>query len=776
MMKVTAPRGRIDDEPERSVRFMKHLLYRWGIVFVVLLACVYILTPTAIDWSSGQLDGEPGTTEGIASHFLDISEEEQRIRGALRALGDHERIARDDNRLDRLHAEFSIPKTEEEIRDMLLTVADIEDVTIEYEALETYQYVLQFGQQLSETDQTRIREIFEESHDLEAFGLVDGHSDRIEVELSEPFSRLALSGALAEAGFANVEFSMADEDALFHYLVIFDNLYLPDLDWAGIQPLTLGLDLRGGLLLQYHVYVDRAVQDRLERTADDLYDRIRDSAGRDVDVDITHERGDLHIDIQFANSDDMGYVDSDFLLDYQNFDSSDVGRNTIRLEMQQDYIDETQDFAIEQAIETIRSRVDALGVAEPSVTRQGAEDIVVQLPGIGEDDVDRARDLIGQTAQLRFQMVADTDEINQYFGQFQGQLPEGFALRNVGGDFSITHRDKDELTDFFDERGTPDDRIIGYQFHPVYINEEEGIIDEERSYWFSFLLHREVEVTGDYIQDARVAIDPDFHQPYVQLNFDSAGADMFAETTTHNVGERFAIMMDDEVQSAPVINEPITGGRARITLGQGQSYTEMQQEAHNLVIVLRHGALPAPIELQFETLVGPTLGQESIDSSILALIVGSILVILFMLVYYKRSGFISTMALTMNLIIISAALALLGAVLTLPGIAGIILTVGMAVDANVIIYERIREEWVKGKPFRESINEGFAKAYSAVFDANITTGIAGLVLFQYGTGPIKGFAVTLLIGIIATLFTAVYVTRLFFLEWMDRSKNENLSI
>ena len=399
----------------------------------------------------------------------------------------------------------------------------------------------------------------------------------------------------------------------------------------------------------------------------------------------------------------------------------------------------------------------------------------MQLPGIGEDNVDRARDLIGQTAQLRFQMV-DDEGTNEFFNRFRGQLPQGFYLRSVGsGYMSITHQSKEALQQFF-EGQVPDDRMIGYQHHPVYIDEEEGILDDQRSYWLTYLIYRDTEVTGDYIQDARVAIDQDFNQPYVALNFDAAGADMFAQTTTENVGQRFAIMMDDEVQSAPVINEPITMGRARITMGDMRSFTEIQQDAQNLVIVLRHGALPAPIELQFETLVGPTLGQDSIESSTEALIIASILVILFMLIYYKRSGGISTIALTMNLTFIMAMLAGLGATLTLPGIAGIILTVGMAVDANVIIYERIREEYVLGKPMKESINEGFAKAYSAVFDANITTGIAGLVLLQYGTGPIRGFAVTLLIGIAATLFTAVYVTRLLFIEWMERTKTNKLSI
>ncbi len=604
---------------------MKSTLYRWGIVVVALVAALYVLTPTFLDWSTGQLDGEPSTTEGFASHFVEAPERE----GA------------------------------------------------EYE-------------------------------------------------------------------------------------------------WKGFEPLTLGLDLRGGLLLQYHVYVDRAVQDRLERMEDDIEERLL-RVDPDIDVDVQHVRGEIYLDLTFADRDGMDAVDDDFMGFFPNFDVSDIGGNTLRLEMHEDYIEETQDFAITQAIETIRSRIDALGVAEPSIARQGANDIVVQLPGIGEENVDRARDLIGQTAQLRFQMV-DDEGTNEFFSQFRGQLPQGFQLRSVGSGYhSITHQSKEALEQFF-EGNVPDDRVIGYQHNPIYIDEEAGILDEEQSYWVTYLVYRDTEVTGDYIQDARVAIDQDFNQPYVALNFDATGADMFAETTTENVGQRFAIMMDDEVQSAPVINEPITLGRARITMGDMRSFTEIQEEAQDLVIVLRHGALPAPIELQFETLVGPTLGQDSIDSSMRALIVASLLVIFFMLLYYRRSGGVSTFALIMNLTFIMAMLAGLGATLTLPGIAGIILTVGMAVDANVIIYERIREEWVAGKPMKESINEGFSKAYSAVFDANITTGIAGLVLLQYGTGPIRGFAVTLLIGIAATLFTAVYVTRLLFIEWMERTKTEKLSI
>lgn len=603
---------------------MKSSLYRWGSVFVALIVALYVLTPTIIDWSDGKLDGIPATTEGIASFFVEVSE-------------------------------------------------DGEDVT-----------------------------------------------------------------------------------------------------WKSVQPLTLGLDLQGGLLLQYHVYVDRAVQDRLDRMAGDIEDRLQ-SQKPGIDVTVVHPRGEEFLDITFADASDRGLLNQEFMSFFPQLNRVDRGGGRVRLVMDTAYIDETKGFAVEQAIETIRSRIDALGVAEPSITRQGLSDIVVQLPGLKEDDMDRAKGLIGQTAQLRFQMV-DDDGTNAFFNNFRGQLPAGFALRSIdGGYLSVTHSDKDALKEFFEGR-VPEDRVIGYQYHPVYIDRENNQIDEEQSYWKTYLIYQKTELTGDYIQDARVAIDQQFNRPYVSLNFDARGADLFATTTTENVGRRFAIMMDDEVNSAPVINEPITGGRAQITLGSMQSFSEIQREAQDLVIALRHGALPAPLELQFETLVGPTLGQESIDNSLLAMLVGSLLVIVMMIFYYRVSGVISVIALGMNVFFIMAGLAVIGATLTLPGIAGIILTVGMAGDANIIIYERIREEFLLGRSIRESVREGFAKAYSAVLDANITTAIAGLVLLQYGSGPIRGFAITLLIGIVFTLFTAVFVTRIMFNEWGERTKFTKLSI
>ena len=541
------------------------------------------------------------------------------------------------------------------------------------------------------------------------------------------------------------------------------------------QPLTLGLDLQGGLLMQYHVDVDKAVQDKLDRSTADIESRLRDKKA-DLAVSATHEFGDNHIVVKFANAADGDLLDDDLMSYYQtSLKKLDVGGGSYHLVMDDDYVDETKEYAITQAIETIRQRIDALGVSEPSITRRGQSDIVVQLPGLKEDGIERAKKLIGQTAQLEFRMVDDAGT-NAFFNKFSGKLPDGFQLRIIDGGYrSVTHNSKDELKRFFKGR-VDDNHLIGYQRHPVYINKAEEIVDEERSYWKSYYVLKNVELTGEYIQEAQVAIDQQFNRPYVSLNFDSKGGDLFGELSANNVGKRMAIMLDDNVQSAPVFNEAIPGGRAQINMGSMQSFNEIMSQSEDLVIVLRHGALPAPIEKQFETVVGPTLGQDSIDKSTFALLVAILLVIFFMLIYYRGSGVISCVALILNMIFIMAVLASIGATLTLPGIAGIILTIGMAVDANVIIFERIREEVTAGRKPREAAALGFDKALSAVMDANVTTGIAGLVLLQYGTGPIKGFAVTLLIGIVSTIFTAVFISRLMFDTVLVTGKKETLSI
>ena len=555
-------------------------------------------------------------------------------------------------------------------------------------------------------------------------------------------------------------------------------------DWAmvldRVQPITLGLDLQGGLLLQYNVLVSKAIQDKLDQMSEDIK-RALLAKQSDLDISVAHPKDELFVSVKFNQPGQATLLNDEFMNKFPNLTKQEVGTGEFELRMGEQEIEQLQNNAVAQTVQTIRQRVNGLGVAEPSITRRGTSDIVVQLPGLKEKDVKRATKLIGQTAQLQFRMVDDAGT-NTFFNQFRGNLPKGYKLRRIDGSYlSVTHPDKEMLRQFLNaalEKNSDADHIIGFQYVPIYKDAERKELDEERSYYKTYYIKKPIELTGQNVKDARVAIDQQFNRPYTAITFDVEGAELFGELSRNNINKRMAIMLDDEVKSAPVFNEAIMGGSARITMGSMQSNAEIQAEAQDLVIALDHGALQAPMEKQFETVVGPSLGQDSINSSTRALLIGSLLVILFMGVYYRGSGVISVVALVFNIIFIMACLALFGATLTLPGIAGIILTVGMAVDANVIIFERIREELQEGARARDAIATGYEKAFSAVMDANITTGIAGLVLLQFGSGPIKGFAVTLLVGIVCTVFSAVFISRLLFDLWIkgDKSSQHTLSI
>lgn len=371
--------------------------------------------------------------------------------------------------------------------------------------------------------------------------------------------------------------------------------------------------------------------------------------------------------------------------------------------------DEAKKDAAERAVEVIRNRIDEFGVREPSIHQQGEDEVVVQLPGITERE--RAIELIGKTALLEFKLVNDDPE--KFKSAIEGNIPEGFELK---------------------------------------ISEEDG----ER-----LLLQKEALLTGESIKNAYVRFDQSsFGEPLVAIEFNPEGAKKFAEITKNNIGKRLAIVLDGKLQSAPVIKEEIPSGQAVIT---GRFTPE---RASDLALVLRVGALPAPMHIEEERTVGPLLGKDSIRKGIQASFVGLILVFLFMISYYLLSGLISVIALLLNLLLILGSLGLLPhlfsgiyATLTLPGIAGIILSLGMAVDANVLINERIKEELKSGKSLNSAISLGYQRAFTAILDSNLTTLIAAVFLFQFGTGPIRGFAVTLIIGLISSIFTSVVVTR-----------------
>jgi len=379
--------------------------------------------------------------------------------------------------------------------------------------------------------------------------------------------------------------------------------------------------------------------------------------------------------------------------------------------------------AMERALEIIRNRVDQFGVAEPLIARQGDRWIVVELPGV--KDPERAVELIGKTALLEFKLV----------------------------------NDKVKIGDILDSEGKVDLSKIPAG-HEVLPGGGETL----------YLVKREPEITGAALTNARVRIGGQYNMPYVAVDFNKEGAVKFAKVTEVNIEKNLAIVLDGRVQSAPVIKSKIPDGHAII---EGNFTME---EAKNLAIVLRAGALPAPVTVIENRTVGPTLGRDSIRAGLLAGGIGLICVVFFMVIYYGLSGLVADLALILNLIILLGMMAYFRATLTLPGIAGIILTIGMSVDANVLIFERIREELRASKTVRVAIDSGYQKAFSAIFDSNLTTLIAAAFLFQFGTGPVKGFAVTLSLGIIISMFTAILVTHMIFDAVLAGRRVEKLSI
>ncbi|MFO7686852.1 MAG: protein translocase subunit SecD [Desulfobacterales bacterium] len=483
----------------------------------------------------------------------------------------------------------------------------------------------------------------------------------------------------------------------------------------GIWPhkkINLGLDLQGGMHLALEVETDRAVESHIERIAQELRTFMKSERIRHVGLSVL---GGAKIEVKLPDKDNLDKFDALINKEYRTLETSRKSEDettTVSLRLPQSEIDQIKDLAVRQALETIRNRIDQFGVSEPDIRRQGENRILVQLPGVKETE--RAKDLIGKTALLEFKLVDEDNDVNA-------------ALRGT----------------------LPMDSEILYQYE---LDPKTG----QRINQVPFLLKKRTLLTGAQLTDARVQIDSQYNESYVSISFDKKGAQVFEKVTEENVKKRLAIVLDNRVYSAPVIQEKIPGGQARIT---GRFSTE---EANDLAIALRAGALPAPVSILEERTVGPSLGSDSIRQGLLSMCIGGILVVLFMAIYYKAAGVIADIALLLNIVLIGGGLAAFQATLTLPGIAGIILTIGMAVDANVLIFERIREELHQGKTPRAAVDTGYERATLTILDANITTLIAALVLFQFGTGPVKGFAVTLSLGVIASLFTALIVTRQIF--------------
>jgi len=565
-------------------------------------------------------------------------------------------------------------------------------------------------------------------------------------------------------------------------------------DWfkkAFTRKIALGLDLQGGLHLVYEVQVDKAVSDKADRLAAQIEEKLaKEKKVKGAKVIREGEGAEARLRVTFANKSDSRKLDNAFEREFsRNLTRESANEQTgeVIYRIDPDYIDELRSYAVSQGVETIKNRVDKLGVAEPVVQRK-QNDIVVELAGLSQGDFERVKGLIGKTAQLEFKMVDDGSEYMQKLGAYADTKKAQYFGLDVGydawqakegpqhTDVYLKAKDKTVIEKFLKElppeyQVPPDHEILLEQSSRLT---EEGQETQDKL-WRTYYLNRRAELTGEYLTDAEVTYDQNM-RPEVSITFDREGANLFEKVTGANVGRRFAIILDDKVTSAPQIEGRIGGGRARITLGGFSDPFQLQQEAKDLVAVLRTGALPAPLRKTFETQVGATLGPEAVNKAKTSMIIGTLAVVIFMLVYYRASGIIADVAMIFNVVYLLSLMAMLQATLTLPGIAAVVLTIGMAVDANIIIYERIREELRAGKTPRGAVEAGFGRAFWTVFDAHVTNLVAGIVLYSYGTGPIRGFAVTLMAGIVCNLFTSVWLSRAMF-DWMvGHKKATTLSI
>lgn len=489
----------------------------------------------------------------------------------------------------------------------------------------------------------------------------------------------------------------------------------------GIPKISLGLDLQGGMYLLLKVDREKAVANHLERLAEGLKSRLKEE---NILYDFVEIQGEKIVaGFKEEDGDKINRIAGS---EFSSLDREKIDDRKNAYQLQKREVDRIKEWAVSQALETIRNRIDKFGVREPIIQRQGADEIVIQLPGL--KDPKRAINLIGKTAVLSFKLVDDEHSLERALA---GQVPTGSEVLYQ------------KSTDI-----------------------ETGEVTK-----IPFLVKKETLLTGDLLSDASVNIDQQqFNEPYVSITFDRVGARIFERVTRENVQKRLAIILDDNVYSAPSIRERISGGRAQIT----GSFT--LNEATDLAIILRAGALPAPVSIMQNVTVGPSLGRDSIEKGIKATMIGGILVLVFMIFYYRLAGVLADLALVLNIIMLLGAMAFFEATLTLPGIAGIILIVGMGIDSNVLILERIKEELRTGRTVRSAIDAGYERAWWTIMDSNITTLITAAVLFQFGSGPIKGFAVTLSLGILINLFTALVGTKVVYDSITSNRKMESLSI
>ncbi|MRG91123.1 protein translocase subunit SecD [Polyangium spumosum] len=567
--------------------------------------------------------------------------------------------------------------------------------------------------------------------------------------------------------------------------------------------LVRGLDLKGGLRLVYTVDVDEAIKDKRDR----YYDEVRQALARAFGIvgaeqqasveDLKKLVGKVRVEksrdnastlyINFEDAADADKITDEFMRPFSEMQRQfSADRKRVTLRIKSDVETEIRSKAVTQAKETVNRRVDSMGLKEAGVTTRD-EDIIIEVPGDNDQTFAEIRDIVSQTARLEFKLL--DDDVNFFEAEVrnpknqevkglrfqQEQVSVGPGKQKVNY-YAVLERMEGEdlrqalarLQEWASTLQVPDDHEIGFGKYQAYDEETETVEDVG---WRTYYLFSKAEITGDMISDAQAMPDPSDRGLggwLVQMKMTSVGGDRFEDITEKNVKRRFAIILDQKVESAPVIQTKIPGGVATITMGSANPDQQID-DARKLELVLRSGALPAPISPSNEQRIGASLGQDAIVEGMKGAAAGAGLVLLLMVGYYNRAGMIANIAVLFNLVLQVAILAMFGASMTLPGIAGLALTIGISVDANVLINERIREELHAGKSPRAAVDIGYDKAFSAILDGHVTTLISGLILAQYGSGPIKGFAITLIVGIAVSLFTGVVCTRLMF-DWAVRAR------
>ena len=527
--------------------------------------------------------------------------------------------------------------------------------------------------------------------------------------------------------------------------------------------INLGLDLQGGLYMVLGIDFKKVYRDEVKNYIKKVEVTLKDEGimTSPGDLNVTDDADPRH-SILISSPQDVQRA-KDKIREFFSYPLRITGEKGSELEyaLGREFVRDIEENAIKKSIEVIRNRIDEFGVTEPEIVSLGADRIVIQLPGV--KDIERAKELIGKTAKLEFKLVNDTFTAPQLSEWMERSQKAGIEYKR-GERFSEY---VEKMNTFF-KKDLPKGYSLAFKKTLSKVtNEVETLIP--------YVVESATNLTGEELQDATVRIDQQNNQPYVGMTFKSTGAKIFEQITGDNIGRRLAIILDGNVYSDPVVQARIGGGNAQITLGAG-NYNDLLQEARDLSLVLRAGALPVELEFEEQRIVGPSLGADSIEKSKTAGLIAAGLVFLFILVYYKLSGVLAVKTLAINVLFVLACLVGLEATLTLPGIAGIALTVGMAIDANIIIYERIKEEMRIGTPIREAVETGFSRAFWTILDANLTTAVAGLMLLNFGTGPIRGFAVTLIIGIVCTVYTAYFVGKLYFEFYMEKTHGKELSI